>query len=195
MTGSSCKNRKMLLLAVPVLQLVLYVILIAIGNAQVRALDDYIAELSKYHVSIDIEKTTPVCHEIAFGLNGPILFGVLCLRLIFKNWPDADHSIAIQSVVACIVPFFWFGISRWASSTKDRLRSTGLMVKLVKGFGLILLAAMAAGATWIIRYSHAPDPIISTFTAAWVSLGLFDLAACLVKRPDQTAPTSDVSSS
>ena len=171
-------TRRIWSISIPLFQFVLYCVLTVIGDFQVKALDDYVENLAKSGIAIDINNTTPRSHEVAFGLNFPILLVAIPVGAIVQSNLDWNHSIWIQILVGSLVLPFWFAIVRWAFALREHLDNS-LKAKAVRWFGLICSVISVALSMRIWWHNPSDQWVFRDFAVCWVSFGLFVLAASI----------------
>jgi hypothetical protein len=176
--------RRILSIAVPIFQIVLYCSLTAVGDAQVKAHDEYIEDLARHGVAFDTGSSIPICHEIAFGLNLPLM---IVPALIFipviafaggyaRAFLDPDRSLEFQILIGSMVPFLWFAVVRWAFETKDAMDSSR-NANIVKLIGLVCATATAVLSIWICRGNQIDRSISRSLLACWFIFGLYSVTA------------------
>jgi hypothetical protein len=169
-------NRRLFFISIPLFQLVLYCVLTVIGDFQVRSLDEIVENAAKNNVMLDINIRTPVCHEVSFGLNFPVLIVGTLVGIVVPSTSDFDHSAGFQIFLGSLVPLFWFAVVRWAFAMAERLDNAA-GAKSVRRFGLVFTVIAVAVSLWIWRHNRFDRWVFQVSVVCWISFGAFALSA------------------
>jgi hypothetical protein len=173
-------TRRFWLISLTLFQFVLYCVLIVVGDVQVKAYDEYIEDLAKHGVAFDGGSSRPRCHELAFGLNFPIipvaaLAGgavTVLVRGDVRSFLDLHRSVGLQILLGSLVPPFWCAIVRAAFRTKGRLDNRR-NATFVRRFGVICTVIAVALSIWVWRYNPNDQWVGQDFVVCWVIFGIF----------------------
>ena len=169
-------TRRFLSITIPVFQFLLYCVLTVVGDFQVKSLDEIVENAAKNNVMLDINNRTPVCHEVSFGLNFPVLIVVALVGVVVPSTSDFDHSVGFQIFLGSLVPLFWFAAVRWAFTMLERLDNAA-GAKSVRRLGVLFFVIAVAASFWIWRHNRFDRWVFQVSAVCWVSFGAFTLIA------------------